>query len=63
MISQPDKVDPGAWRPSSMPATAHVQLPERIIHRPQRLDLLANFSASRDVLGRVSQFLIFRNFD
>ena len=24
-----------------MPATARVQLPERIIHRPQRLDLLA----------------------
>jgi len=24
-----------------MPATARVQLPERIVHRPQRLDLLA----------------------
>jgi hypothetical protein len=30
VISQPDKADPGAWRPSSMPATARVQLPERI---------------------------------
>ena len=41
-----------------MPATAQVQLPERIIHRPQRLDLLEGVVAGDEpvrVLVRAAQ--------